>query len=475
MPINDDVPREFDKIQVLYVVKAGERVWWPATVLSSQEHDVAGTVKGFATIEFAAYRNTARCVEDVYFLSGRTVSTNNGDTSWGTSAEAADAGDGDGGEAGWRESRARCARKRALCPPPQSDERSDDEDSATTSAVTTSASALQRTQKKRKKFPLGLETAHEARAERNNRQTARQTTGAPVDNLAHRLTLIEARLDGMQRRSPDDVEFVESTRDIWKTRVLKILSKPMPKFKGTREKDFSNAISPFTVTFKEDFAYSLFTRIVNDIARTSALAEDVTFLPSLTCLQDPQMDIASGKILFRSARAVLHWLGVTSQKDVRRLLCRRQTQREGTDVVRVLGGLQSGETAEDPVRLYVGKSCVADCRATCAGEGEEVTVVEFGSGKWDDSNNTLLATPTVQRRKHGDYSRPRNCDTVFALSWVWTGGYDGRAVGAHSKKTGSTRIGIVTLNMPSVMLCGNVLCEDVGKLLTETYVRPRVV
>ena len=101
MTINDDVPREFDKIQVLYVLENGERVWWPTTVIHAREYDTPGAVKGTGTVEFAAFRKSKRSVQDVQFLADRTVNTNNGESSWRTSAEAADAGDGDGGEASW--------------------------------------------------------------------------------------------------------------------------------------------------------------------------------------------------------------------------------------------------------------------------------------------------------------------------------------------------------------------------------------
>ena len=101
MPLVDEVPREFYKIEVQYILKTGERVWWPGTILSSRELDEPGTVKVTASIEFAAYRKMPRSVEDLYFLAHRSVCTETGDTPWRTSAEAADAGAGDGDEAGY--------------------------------------------------------------------------------------------------------------------------------------------------------------------------------------------------------------------------------------------------------------------------------------------------------------------------------------------------------------------------------------
>ena len=67
------------------------------------------------------------------------------------------------------------------------------------------------------------------------------------------------------------------------------------------------------------------------------------------------MDIAEGHVLFSSARAVLQWLGITSKRDIRRVLCRKHTQRDGVDVLRVLGGLQCGEESDaSPVRVVLG-------------------------------------------------------------------------------------------------------------------------
>ena len=83
MPIIDEVPREFDKIQVRFRMDSGEIVWWPTTVLTSRECQVPATVKGTARIEYAAFRSTRRSAEDVQFLADRTVNTSVGETRGG--------------------------------------------------------------------------------------------------------------------------------------------------------------------------------------------------------------------------------------------------------------------------------------------------------------------------------------------------------------------------------------------------------
>ena len=163
-------------------------------------------------------------------------------------------------------------------------------------------------------------------------------------------------------------------------------------------------------------------------------------------------------MLFSSARAVLKWLGLTATKDVRRLLCRSQKMRDGVKVTRVLGGLQwNTEGVQDPIRVFVGTSCVGHRRATDEPCGTQEPVIQFESGRWDCSNQRMAAVPAGNRAKVGTYNHARDCHSVFSLSWVWTGGYDGRAVSAHVKKTGYVRLGKLTLNMPMVTFRGNEL------------------
>ena len=99
--LQDDVPREYDSIQVLFELPSVGKVWWPTTVLSSREHPNPGVVKGTGSVEYSSYQRHKKSVEDVQFLADRLVCTSAGETTWRTSAEAADAGEGDNMEAGW--------------------------------------------------------------------------------------------------------------------------------------------------------------------------------------------------------------------------------------------------------------------------------------------------------------------------------------------------------------------------------------
>lgn len=70
-------------------------------MLSSREHPNPGVVKGTGSVEYSSYQKHKKSVEDVQFLADRLVCTSAGETTWRTSAEAADAGEGDNMEAGW--------------------------------------------------------------------------------------------------------------------------------------------------------------------------------------------------------------------------------------------------------------------------------------------------------------------------------------------------------------------------------------
>ena len=212
----------------------------------------------------------------------------------------------------------------------------------------------------------------------------------------------------------------------------------------------------------------MFIHVVKSIVTHDAKTSDVSFYPSLVELQNPEMDIAEGHVLVSSARAVLQWLGITSKRDIRRVLCRKHTHRDGVDVLRVLGGLQCGEDSDaSPVRVILGKSFAAQCLAKESDAGVDADVVEFETGTWDSSNNMLSPTPITAQYRTGNYHRAREWDTEFTLSWVWTGGYYGRAFTSHSKKTGSVRVGRVSLSMPTVTFRGYKFAADLCNLVAD--------
>ena len=74
-------------------------------------------------------------------------------------------------------------------------------------------------------------------------------------------------------------------------------------------------------------------------------------------------------------------------------ILRGKKMRDGIDVTRVLGGAQcKKDSVDDPVRVLIGHSCTARCRAREVSE-EKAYAVEFNSAKWDDSNIKLSAKP----------------------------------------------------------------------------------
>jgi len=100
--VDGDVPRPFDRVQVLFKLDDGnEEYWWPAVILHSKESPATSTLRGTGRIEYAARRNNKEEQEDVVFLPDRIVSTSNGETPWRTATEAADDGAGDDGDRDW--------------------------------------------------------------------------------------------------------------------------------------------------------------------------------------------------------------------------------------------------------------------------------------------------------------------------------------------------------------------------------------
>ena len=79
--VDGDVPRPFDRVQVLFKLDDGNEEycstphyhrlvpWWPAVILHSKECPPSATVRGTGRIEYAARRKNKEEQEDVVFLS----------------------------------------------------------------------------------------------------------------------------------------------------------------------------------------------------------------------------------------------------------------------------------------------------------------------------------------------------------------------------------------------------------------------
>ena len=294
-----------------------------------------------------------------------------------------------------------------------------------------------------------------------------QQNSALIDDLARRVAVLEGKDANKHTcdHKPAHDRRVEVLHAMWRTRVLTHLSQPLRKLPTVRNLPFTSAVHAHTLGFSEDFAYEDFVHAVKHAA--SQPEEDVSFFPSYRALTDPRLDINEGYIVFSTARAVLNWLGVTSSHDVRALLVRSQKLRDGIDVTRVLGGAQCNkDSVDDPVRVFIGRSCTARRRAREVSE-EKAYAVEFNSAKWDDSNNKLCAEPKWSEEYVGDYKHARDWESVFSLGWTWKGGYDGRAVSEHGKRMGTVRLGNLALTLPAVSFRGNDLCKKVDKYLAE--------
>ena len=483
MVMNDDVPREFDKIQIKYRMPTGELVWWPTTIISSREQEIPGYIKGMAIVEFAAYKNCPTTTEDVQFLADRVVNTNMGETPWRTSAEAADAGAGNQEEADWQPtSRARQAvgGESSTIEDVQDESEKDSEGDSTEEDPVTEQPPKQRRRLNPTAEvcdPRGPSTG----ADTQRRTTAPNNEPAQVmrdefDAMVRRVVLLEESDRISRRHAKEDVyeKFVNDKKVLWLTRVLKLLGKPVKKFTPTPGRPFSAVLRSDKFTVSEDMSYFYFSHLVDDLVRQDMFNNEpsgISLHPSGDALVHPEGNIAEANVLFHSARALFMWLGMTSNEDLRNNIAKSCKQRDGVDITRVLGGLQwtDGDMAK-PLRVFVGTSCVAAVPSAGGVSGPPANVVEFASAQWDMSNNTLMSRPVSRTSRRGEYTTTRAWESVFRLSWTWTGGYEGRAVSPYTKSTHNTRLGEVKLTIPYVVFRGNETCGEVRTILTEEFI-----
>ena len=122
-----------------------------------------------------------------------------------------------------------------------------------------------------------------------------------------------------------------------------------------------------------------------------------------------------------------------------------------------------------PLRVFVGNSCVGSSHAGGEEEFGQGKAVEYATGQWNISNNTLVSVPTDNMCRVGEYNHARDWNSLFTLSWAWTGGYEGKAVSAHGKRAGNVRLGEVTLTLPLVTFRGKDTCRDLRKIMTADF------
>ena len=492
---SDDVPREFDNIEILFNLE-GNPIWWPATVICSRERHGPGVVKGTATVEYVPMHNYKRSVESVYFMRNRMVNISTGDTPWRTSAEAADAGAGDKTEADWqhstqtrrqslskeleKEGEVGCeddidvtkGKRRvssdqcdgdsddgdSVCAPSSRKKRRAPTDGGATVTVTPCASAQQNCSSWTQARPGG-EGNHDSNV---------------LQMLMKRVAVLELHKDDEVPRAIKNITrlFVSDIKTMWRARVLHLIRSPIRKNKPTKKQLFGASVTGGSLRFTVQFAYRWFANLVDDISEclSTRAPNKITYVPSVAELVAPPGDIAEGHVLFSSFRLFLQWIGITLQSDFRREVQTWRKMKNGTEAVRFIGGLQwtDGED-EKPLRMFIGNSCVQNSITGFENKGSDVEQVEFATSKWDVSNNMLASAPSRKRACRGEWKKDENSSNNVRISWRWTGGFEGKSVSCHGRRTGETVVGEVEVNLPTITVMGNALCAELRSIVTDDF------
>lgn len=464
------VPRAFDKIQVLFKLNESDAdYWWPAVVLQSKESPTSSTVKGTGVIEYAARHNNKEEQEQVIFLADRVVSTGNGDTPWRTSTEAADEGEGDDGDRSWENGSdaMRVARKRRVSETcdPVSDEETVNNEGERPKRVRGRSSVSVGTH--------GGRRHHQRTRKRENTQSARGRS-AGVGELLVEVQGVKAMFaQAVASSSEKEVQQkVGEKKMIWKVAVEKILASALKENPGKCTEPFNSVLQVSKLVYRDTVSYETFTQVVQALVQDTKKRDshnELSFLPSLTDVLDPDLDIGEAHVQFISARAMLRWLGIGSPADVKKNVVREQTLRNGKTVLRILGGLQWVGEVDSPLRIFVGRSCAPTIGTDTEDIGRHSKAVEFASARFDNSNNLLAAQPTLVERDVGLYGAHTDFNTsqcsVFTLSWTWMKGLEGRAFSESARSTGTFRLGNLTLTLPYVLCKGAETCKAVSALI----------
>ena len=492
MPVIDDVPRLHDKIYVKFILESGTPVWWPADVTEREERDVSGTVLGTGTVEFAAAHGYKRSCQTVQFLSGRTVVTPDGHSAWCTSAEAADAGHGDVAEASWKLGRSARTTSRGNTRSPRarpqmvSHEGEDGDESYTELRENANASSLLSSERDNAhaQSPAPTTATQPPQAKRRRLQLHERSSAPPSGRYQQPSAAQQGDMT-VQRMLDTLIAQKEETRlaerriitaevVIMKTRLLKNLRMSVKSIAPTRGHPFAAILQISCVRLSRQCAFDTFRLLALDVqAVYNSPGDDVprgyTFCPSFEELKNPSRDLREGHILFDTARALFYWLGVTSKVDVRALLRKRQTGSE-MDLLRVLGGLQySSRSNTRPLRVFVGASCLDALPDGVEREASLRRVVHFGTSVMDIANDMFQSVPTSETCSTGAFANVKPSASVFAVSWQWTGGDEGRAVSAHGRRTGIVCLGNLTVSVPVALFRGKDTCDRVDSLLTNDF------
>ena len=452
-------PRPYDKIQILFEVDGARRTWWPTTVLKMTEAPPDSGVVDFDSVEFVAMHGHKATTQEVVFYGGKTVRCDDGETSWRSSTDAADAGDGDQDDASW-----------------------EDQWNA-----------------KRRRRSRGEFNSH-CRSRENGRTkttvplrdypdvVAPSLTRTITDNsdMLHRISILEGRVEkalACDHKVVVDLVVTER-RVVWKTRVLELLRRQTRPPSGAVSTPFNSLVQWGSLRVGDLMDYEVFKMVVDDVYKTCVVGVDqsgtrvpaVHFLPSLDALKKPAMNIAEAHVIFTTARGFFNWLGVVAEADLCAAVKKCQKNRGG-ESTRVLGGLK-WDISSDPLQVFVGSSCAQRCvpmgEEDEAEGGMKASVVEFATEFWDDSNSMFAAEPVQTEARTGfvgNLENARTSDTLFSFSWRWKGVDNGRTYSAHARRADGVRLGEVQVRMPYVNFHGKDTCTKIDRLLPEKWLK----
>lgn len=464
--VQDDVPREYDKIQILFRLPDVGLVWWPTTVLSSREHNVPGTIKGTAKVEYSTFHSYKNTCEEVQFLGGRTVNTGMGETPWRTSAEAADAGAGNGEEAEWNEN----GRKSKGAENASTTAVEDDEpaDLGCTPELAQAQDAAETPRKRARRRRNETQRTHrlsrypELSSGTQQGSTRSGTFGAEtLEYLTCRVSALEHAYNDRPDRAIREFKtnFVQDKADMWRMKLLCKLKAPVKKPKPTRMQYFGSVLRGDAIWINETFTLEWFSWVVENIATTIATKPPrrVQFLPSLSGLRNATEDIAEGHVLFDDARTMFTWLGLTSPADVNNQMVRCQA-RNNEDTARILGGVQWSEgVQQNPLTCFIGRSCVRNVKEREENQGNRVEVIQFPTARWDSSNNAFASEPSIGSACVGRFGGNEELTSAFRISWRWKQEYNGRGVSLHGRRGGFSKVGELTIYIPTITVIGKTL------------------
>ena len=474
MKDNDDVPREYDKIEVLFNIPDVGLVWWPTTVLNSREQKVPVLIKGTGKLEYATMHMYKKSCEEVQFLADRTLNSQTGETSWRTSAEAADAGAGDSDDAEWNGG----GKTNANSGSTPTEVGNEHEVKSGSSQLTQADEADETPRKKARRLRKYSDVTgtiprypEVSGSSRDGTVQSRRVQAETLEYLSCRVSALEkASDDGPDRAIRQfKTNFVQDKAGIWRVKLLSKLRESIKKPKATRVQYFGTLLRGDAIWVSETFTFEWFSWVVDNIATSVAtkIPRRVQFVPCLSDLVNTSEEVPEGHVLFDDARTMFNWLGLSDVRDVQRQLMKWQT-RNNEETARFLGGLQWSQGKEvKPLTCFIGRSCVRNMTEGGEQQGTAIPVIQFATARWDVSNNTFASPPSQETSFIGRLSDKDDFSSAFRISWRWKQEFNGRSVSAHGRRSGYSRVGEITVYMPTITVRGDNLTRSFRELINE--------